>query len=621
MAPFFRNRCNETSESSGTGIKSNACDERRAGFVASQDVAALPQTTQTDRDLEAGACPNHAPPVPTSAHPTADLPLSSPQLGDQTADPPTTGPNPPMLCSSYPEFLPVPPRYFKRSGTVPRVHHDIKIPPLSIRMTDDAPVGWTRYEHPKGPTYFHHESKNIFTNTLLGTSANLDTISRFITSFESFVSDNRIHLDPSSELVFALSESGKSAGRCGYYLVDHQNRTVFWLDEFNAAYLPDWRDVPGVMADAHIRGPDPIIAWFVANLVCQDMNSRLCTGERASGILVSILHVFIVTIPTPTPAYPQCLLLLVRRHCEFFPHTREVTQGLVDELRDMITHALGDISNYPLSIIEDTTDELKTMLDIVAAAETQVKKLAPASFATLTRHRFINFHGQPSARSACSQTMYDGSTGRSYFSMLSYLLHFGGPQAYLRVLGGAYVDRMVNATHVNQVVSRLTVEWQDFILIATVLLNANVALLAIQSVDNGNSHGIRSPIQIASYMSIASSIGSIIAGLLLVRQNRSKGPASPLRLLSNHSFNLQLMALTYSLPWNFLMLSILSFMLSFGILCFSSDPFTCLIVGALCFTVATLLIFNAWYCRETDIAPKKETPPNPPKALNTTSDS
>ncbi|KDQ27611.1 hypothetical protein PLEOSDRAFT_158511 [Pleurotus ostreatus PC15] len=544
MAPFFRNRCNETSESSGTGIKSNACDERRAGFVASQDVAALPQTTQTDRDLEAGACPNDAPPVPTSAHPTADLPLSSPQLGDQTADPPTTGPNPPMLCSSYPEFLPIPPRYFKRSGTVPRVHHDIKIPPLSIRMTDDAPVGWTRYEHPKGPTYFHHESKNILTNTLLGTSANLDTISRFITSFESFVSDNRIHLDPSSELVFALSESGKSAGRCGYYLVDHQNRTVFWLDEFNAAYLPDWRDVPGVMADAHIRRPDPNIAWLVANLVCQDTNSRLCTGER-------VRHF----------AYLQCLLLPVRRHCEYFPHTREVTQGLVDELRDIITYTLGDVSTYPLSVIEFTTDELKTMLDIVAAAETQVKKLAPASFATLSRLMYLRgfcsayLADQPSARSARSQTMYDGSTGRSYFSMLSHLLHFGGPQAYLRVLGGAYVDRMVNATHVNQVVSRLTVEWQDFILIATVLLNANVALLAIQSVDNGNSHGIRSPIQIASYMSIASSIGSIIAGLLLVRQNRSKGPASPLRLLSNHSFNLQLMALTYTLPWNFLMLS------------------------------------------------------------------
>ncbi|KAF9501760.1 hypothetical protein BDN71DRAFT_484852 [Pleurotus eryngii] len=146
---------------------------------------------------------------------------------------------------------------------------------------------------------------------------------------------------------------------------------------------------------------------------------------------------------------------------------------------------------------------------------------------------------------------------------------------------------------------------------------SSLALLAIQSVDNGDSHGIRSPIQTASYMSIASSIGSIIAGLLLIRQNRSKGPATPLRLLSNRSFNLQLMALTYSLPWNFLMLSILSFLLYFGFPCFSSDPFTCLIVGVLCFCVATSLISYAWRCRESHSIFNKPSRSNPPKELTT----
>ncbi len=149
--------------------------------------------------------------------------------------------------------------------------------------------------------YFRHESKvitccslltysdisvhpqNILSNAHLGASANLDTISRFIISFESFVSDNRIHIDPSSELVLDLREPGKDTERCGYYLVDHQNRTVFWLDEFNTADLPDWQDVPGVTANAHIRRPDPIIPWLVADLVYQDMNLRLYTGE-ISGI-------------------------------------------------------------------------------------------------------------------------------------------------------------------------------------------------------------------------------------------------------------------------------------------------------------------------------------------------
>lgn len=53
------------------------------------------------------------------------------------------------------------------------------------------------------------------------------------------------------------------------------------------------------------------------------------------------------------------------------------------------------------------------------------------------------------------------------------------------------------------------------------LLNANVAFLAIQSVDI-DKNPYRSPIQIACYLSIVSSIGSIILGLLLMRQNRTR---------------------------------------------------------------------------------------------------
>lgn len=50
------------------------------------------------------------------------------------------------------------------------------------------------------------------------------------------------------------------------------------------------------------------------------------------------------------------------------------------------------------------------------------------------------------------------------------------------------------------------------------LLNANVAFLALPSVDSGE--GNRSPAQVVSSISIMSSIGSILIGLLLVRQYR-----------------------------------------------------------------------------------------------------
>ena len=52
------------------------------------------------------------------------------------------------------------------------------------------------------------------------------------------------------------------------------------------------------------------------------------------------------------------------------------------------------------------------------------------------------------------------------------------------------------------------------------LLNANVAFLAIPSVDPGNH--IRTPAQLASYLSVITSIGSIVIGLLLLRQHRTK---------------------------------------------------------------------------------------------------
>ena len=52
------------------------------------------------------------------------------------------------------------------------------------------------------------------------------------------------------------------------------------------------------------------------------------------------------------------------------------------------------------------------------------------------------------------------------------------------------------------------------------LLNANVAFLAIPSVDS-NQNSV-TPAQIASYLSIITSVGSILLGLLLIRQHRVK---------------------------------------------------------------------------------------------------
>jgi hypothetical protein len=100
-----------------------------------------------------------------------------------------------------------------------------------------------------------------------------------------------------------------------------------------------------------------------------------------------------------------------------------------------------------------------------------------------------------------------------------------------------WVDGIMHASVWLECMKKMSDEWQEFVFFvssslhactvikfnpqqATVMLNANVAFLAIQSVDVDGPR--RSPAQISSYLSVIANIGSIILGLLLMRQNRTK---------------------------------------------------------------------------------------------------
>jgi hypothetical protein len=95
-----------------------------------------------------------------------------------------------------------------------------------------------------------------------------------------------------------------------------------------------------------------------------------------------------------------------------------------------------------------------------------------------------------------------------------------------------------------------------------VILNANVAFLAIQSVDNGGVTSFtRSPTQISSYLSTLTSIGSIIIGLLLVKhyRDRDRAPAADAANFIFHrthpTLGLETLAILHSLPYAMLMWS------------------------------------------------------------------
>jgi hypothetical protein len=54
-----------------------------------------------------------------------------------------------------------------------------------------------------------------------------------------------------------------------------------------------------------------------------------------------------------------------------------------------------------------------------------------------------------------------------------------------------------------------------------VLLSVNVGFLAIQSVDNGRGHSLS---QVASYVSVISSFGSMLLGVNIAKQSYTQGP-------------------------------------------------------------------------------------------------
>jgi hypothetical protein len=95
-----------------------------------------------------------------------------------------------------------------------------------------------------------------------------------------------------------------------------------------------------------------------------------------------------------------------------------------------------------------------------------------------------------------------------------------------------------------------------------VVLNANVAFLAIQSVDNnGAISSTRSPTQISSYLSMLTSIGSIIIGLLLVKHHRNRDRASAADAAhfifhrTHPTLGLETLAVLHSLPYAMLIWS------------------------------------------------------------------
>ncbi|TFY63080.1 hypothetical protein EVJ58_g3462 [Rhodofomes roseus] len=172
--------------------------------------------------------------------------------------------------------------------------------------------------------------------------------------------------------------------------------------------------------------------------------------------------------------------------------------------------------------------------------------------------RYHYYYGQKVARLDRYESLFDDSRGKrtALAALLSPVL-FNAPEVHLRSLERIWIDQIINEIPWTQFIHKLQTDWQEAVLTATVLLNANISFMTINDVDSGN--GPRTPAQIASFVSTIASIAATVIGMLLVRQYRVKPKETATDAVTyltsrrHPKLGLETLAIMYSLPYALLM--------------------------------------------------------------------
>ncbi|KAF9234256.1 hypothetical protein BU15DRAFT_65865 [Melanogaster broomeanus] len=335
------------------------------------------------------------------------------------------------------------------------------------------------------------------------------------------------------------------------------------------------------------------------------------------------------------------------KHWDLFPSLCNITEDLKNEIMDMLLHATCDHLTSNRSSCPLNVEELKNYLTLIdkingeaervltgpqeiravnsteshrnsAIATGEADRVLPErqeirsvnsterrghSAIVIDNNYFLNFHGEECARLNFDQTIHGWKYHPSSLMTVCAPLLFMAPVTSVRSLHRIFVDDIASKEKWNMFVNKLNSQLQDTNLLATVLLNANVGFLAIQSVDDGGGTTLR---QLASYMSLVASLASIVLGLVFVGHNRTDTrntafqAAKFLDRLQHKRHGLETLAIIYSLPYAFLMWAMVLFFAAFvSEWCGGSrDTKSLTSVGAFMFLVASLVAWCIWTSRE-----------------------
>ncbi|KAI6105028.1 hypothetical protein EV401DRAFT_1893024 [Pisolithus croceorrhizus] len=476
------------------------------------------------------------------------------------------------------------------------------------------PIGWMKYTQPEGAPYYLHGEKRIITDLtepqqlveLVGISNRLLHRARDM--------GLPLHLDVEVVITKVLGPEKKRD--YGYYFIDHRRRLLFWVHDYDLSHI--FFNVKGVTARDHMKQAVVTQYWWAPSL--------------------SWMHI------------------------ELYPNRRELKANDHEELKNILTYAIADAvtSNTPLAPFD--LESMTRMLDLVEKLEGSIGKenpyavwvigtrystflhrfsnLRPARFAReFSRSRFINFSGQPCARLDADQCIYashhhPSRSGSSFLIRTFDLFLFQSASVYLKELRQMWVDQIVHYPRWQKYIAKLTSEWARFTIFSTVLLTADVGLLAVPALGGGGggpgggsggtptnntgnstSGGPSPPMALqmtpaiaSTYLSILFSVASILTSIQLTNRVGGKEYASAaatsalLERTDKSLFGTDWLAIMYSLPYAFLVWGydpiplvakyIFLFVLGMSLLIFSSTNHAMLAALAPFFFL--LFVFSIW---------------------------
>ncbi|KAK1225364.1 hypothetical protein PQX77_011697 [Marasmius sp. AFHP31] len=427
------------------------------------------------------------------------------------------------------DFVPMAPEVYCRykEDLIDSVPTKYKLPPRTTDFQEESlPYGWREFLHPEGPRYFLYEAKKIYTEADIHDPDILRHAKRLIAEFDGYIKEQDVTLPGNINIAFDLSyQAEDDSCRCQYYIADHSTRTVFWLDEYDADKMQVWSEVTGVTKLTHIRHAIEAEYWY---------------------------------------------------HCVLFPSCFRLGAPALDELRDTLIYWIGDVMTSITTAMPVAIDELRQMLDLTNDMRNNIPRRhddPPAQglgcVAVFARQRFLDFHGQDVVRLEQDRPIHRAGPQNSSWLLrcLSWIMLFA-PDSHLRELRKIWVDHLVHDAAWNRFLANRHEEWQQLNLLGTVILNADVAFLAIQSVDEGTNSPNRSPAQVLTFLSVVSSIGSVLIGLMLIRKQKMRQREGAMKAaIFLNAYKAERLAVLYSCPYALLMWGLVLFLLAFSFYC------------------------------------------------------